>query len=497
MPASRGANDELFSIHQQSPPRQRYGLPALALQSVPIPTPKPLKHRARTTLSQTPVLSFPHRRHYPLWLCLLASLGTSACLQLNPDYQHRTLGQATNGPDLGRLDSSASLNNTAGQSIPSPTSTSEDNNAQSTTSSEGPSSTLVDSSSSLASSGSSSSSRSSSTTSSTGTSTVPASWHAIEIRGDRLIENLVAGYSLRLTINHQSFVASGAASDGSDLAIVSRRGEVITSLGRELDPQSNWGRSDTKLWFAIDQTVFEGSTSDNEYFLVINDTNAPPNFDSSGIFLGFQDFRDTLPSPSQWAQVRSSEGSNDLSTTIESVLLTASPHISYPLSYASLRKSSMSLPSGIRIDARTQFHQVGLTGDCGRIFPISLTSANNFTLRAGYRSDLNSYAGLSFNNATGVNQVTPINTISPRNNTWDVHSLSWIGTDLGYWRNGTRVLETKSLGSVNRPDQTPLHVELSAGARSVGCVGVGELGLEVDWIRIRRFTYPEPIVRLK
>lgn len=342
-----------------------------------------------------------------------------------------------------------------------------------------------------------------SSTSSTSTSSgrpstpLPETWHPIEIRAEQLTQNLAAGYSLALTFDHRRFIDQGSAPDGSDLAIVSRHGEVTTSLGRVLDPQSSWGLSDTKLWFAIDDRVSRGSTIDDQYFLVIGDTDNPPNTDSSRVFLDFDDFGVSEPDSNKWLRSRSSVGSNELTPTDESVLLTASPHITYPLSYFTLRKAAVDLPAGVRIDARTRFHNIGLSGNCGRIFPISLTSANNFSLRAGFRSDLSGYAGLSFNQNSGVNHVTPINAIAPRTNTWELHSLSWIGTNIGYWRNGSRALETQSPGSVTQPDQTPLHLELSAGAQSRGCVGVGQLGLEVDWIRVRRFVYPEPWTRLK
>lgn len=292
-------------------------------------------------------------------------------------------------------------------------------------------------------------------------------------------------------------VAQGAAVDGSDLAVVSVREGVTVSLPRTLDRGSRWNHEYTTIWFTTDAEIPQGSTVDDRYHLVTQESGVVPNTDEFKIFLDAEDFGSSALNPTKWSEVVSVGGIRSLTQTSDAVLLKAQPHNFDPISYITLRQAPRSYWSSIRIDAKTRFTNTGLNGSCGLLFPVSLTSADNSLLRAGLRSNISQYAGLSHNDPLGVDDVTPILEPLPRNGIWEVHSLSWTQNDIAYWRDGVRLLETRSQGSITRPNQTHLQLEFAAGASNSGCDGSGELGLEVDWYRVRRYTFPEPTARLK
>lgn len=327
-------------------------------------------------------------------------------------------------------------------------------------------------------------------------SSEPLARTKIEIDATQVTEALLSGYPIALTFNHQSLVEQGAQANGEDLVIVSKRNQLTASLPRVLDMQSSWNQSETKIWFTIDQDIPAGRRVDDTYFIVTQDPSLSPIDDRSRIFQGFEDFGGTPPSSAQWSQQLSSEGARSFSTTPDAIVLTAERPSGYPLSYLTLRQQAKSYWPSIRIDVMTRFTNTGLNGDCGRVFPVALRSEGDNRIRAGLRSDIENYAGISYDDVEGINQVAAIPTLAPSSNAWELHSLSWVGKQISYWKDDGLLLNTKSEGSITRPNERNLHLEFSAGTRAVGCTGSGTLGLEIDWYRLRRFTFPEPTARM-
>lgn len=318
----------------------------------------------------------------------------------------------------------------------------------------------------------------------------------IEIDATKVSEILLPGYPMVLTFNHQALVEQGAAIDGSDLAVVSQHGDEITSLPRILDMQSSWNQSETTIWFTIDEEIDAGTTVRDTYYLVTQDTTIAPVDDRSQVFLEFEDFSTNDLSASLWSQQVSLTGDRNMTQTATGVVLTTSPPTNYPLSYLTLRRRATSYWASIRVDAMTRMTNTGLSGTCGRSFPIALTSEGDNRIRAGFRSDISNYAGLSYDEVQGINQVTNIPSPAPETDTWQLHSISWVRDLISYWQEDEPLLSQQSQGSITQPNQAQLQVEFSIGARSVDCTGSGQLGLEIDWFRVRRFTFPEPYARV-
>lgn len=429
------------------------------------------------------------------------SLGvTAGCLKLNTDFQadsgQHNLGQL----DLGQQPESSS------QLTPAPTDeaqltptgetdatqTKQDQSSQDTT---GVRTSLSDSTVSTADTSNSTSAFSTSEQTSSEQDLVTR-WN-IEVNAAHVTETILPEYPLSLTFDHQAMVSQGAQDDGSDLAIVSIRNNTTNSLPRVLDEQSSWNRPDTTIWFTIDASLQAGSTAEDVYFLVVQDPNITANTEADSVFTDFEDFGNTLPSSSAWSQVRSGAGHRELTASPDAVVLTAQRDPNYPITYITLRQQAKSYWASMRIDVMSRMTNTGLTGSCGRLFPVSLTSNGDNSLRAGLRSNLAEYAALSFDDDLGINQVESITNPTPTTGVWQLHSLAWIGTEISYWHENSRILTTQSQGSITQSNQTNLQLEFNAGSASAGCTQSGALGLEIDWYRVRRYTFPEPTARIK
>lgn len=320
---------------------------------------------------------------------------------------------------------------------------------------------------------------------------------AIEIDATQITEKLLSGFPFSLTFNHQALVRQGAAADGRDLAVVSIHDGVPVPVPRTLDHLSSWNQEDTTIWFVIDEEILPGSVSDDRYFLVTQEPEVVPNSDESKIFTDVEDFGSSALSSTRWKEHLSVAGNRSLTQTSDAVVLRAEQGQFEPFAYIALRQAAKPYWSSVRIDVRTRFTNTGLRGDCGLFFPVALRSAHNSYLRAGLRSDISQYAGLSYDDFQDRIQVGEIQAPLPRSDLWEVHSLSWVQNDIVYWRDGVQLLATQSAGSITLPNQTNLQLEFAVGADTIGCSGSGELGLEIDWFRVRRYTFPEPSARLK
>lgn len=434
---------------------------------------------------------------------------TTSCLQLNPDF---TLGPEHTTLREDASDASPDTSSTQFQEEPTgPTSEGQSPDTSTPTGpltqpnespSEESTSSLTRVSSSSYSTSSSQPSNSSllssdSTNSSSSSSTSTTSWLPIEINASQAPRNVPAGYAFSVLVNHAQLVSHGAAANGSDLAIVSKRGATETSLHRVLDPDSSWNTTSTRLWFALDRSINQGSIVDDEYFIVVNAPGLPAQSNADQVFLNYDAFDTPTLDTNRWTTQGSSSGSRGVTKISDGFRVHAAPSASYPLVYFRVRHSAKTYPQGIRVDARTRFPNAGRSGNCGRLFPLSFRSDGDDRLRTGLRSDLTNYATLSYSEMQGINEVETINSTTPRNDTWEVHSMVWEGQDISYWRNATRLAQTQSQGTTRRPDQTPLMLEISAGAWTNGCSDTGSLRVDIDWVRVREYMSPAPFAQLK
>lgn len=126
-----------------------------------------------------------------------------------------------------------------------------------------------------------------------------------EIDGEECVEGLdlvvttglnpsPAGYSVSLELDHAGLVSSiGAAPDGSDLRVTyyaSTEGGFAEGRprARVVDPESDWNRADTRLWFPLRDFV-PSESQERGYAVLIDDEAGAPLEDEGDVFL-FADF---------------------------------------------------------------------------------------------------------------------------------------------------------------------------------------------------------------
>ncbi len=98
------------------------------------------------------------------------------------------------------------------------------------------------------------------------------------------------GYTVPLTFDHASLVASGlSAANGADIRIVRWDGSAWTELDRVLDDVGSWNDSATTIWFRTVTPIAADSTS--TYWLYFgNDSPAPAADDPEAVYLLTEDF---------------------------------------------------------------------------------------------------------------------------------------------------------------------------------------------------------------
>lgn len=429
------------------------------------------------------MLRFLHRRCDQLALASVSILGSSSCLQINPDY--------TQLPHRDEAIHEAAPSTTSSTGV-EPTQSPTDAEAEMTTQ-EDPTST-----SDLTSTDPTSSSISSTkSTSSSGLGPVPANWRAITINAQQVTKEVNNGYVLDLDFNHQSLVAAGAAIDGSDLSIVVRRGNTQQSLNRVLDPESNWNSTSTKIWFAINEPIPQGTLNNTEYYLVLGDPSLRPISNPETLFFVFDDFENDQLDTSRWDAHTSSVGTRSLSKTSEGLKLTAHKHLTFSRVHYSIRHIARNLPEGVRVDVKSRYRHYDIIGTCGSLFPLSLKSQPDDKIRAGLRNNLSDYSTVFFDETPNNTVTTTLNSAFPREGSWLQYSMTWVEQELRFLRGGSQINQTQGRGTVTRPNLVPMQLELSAGVRPGGCLSsFGRVELDFDWVRMRPYMHPEPSARL-
>ena len=110
--------------------------------------------------------------------------------------------------------------------------------------------------------------------------------HNLQISGP-----VADGYAVRLTFDHAAHVARrGRRADGADVFIVHRptnTAEAPVQIDRFLDPASAWNRSDTTLWFKVQETIgAEGANNYDLYFA----SDVEVQDDPAEVFSFYEDF---------------------------------------------------------------------------------------------------------------------------------------------------------------------------------------------------------------
>ena len=102
-------------------------------------------------------------------------------------------------------------------------------------------------------------------------------------------EQVPAGYSISIKIDHAALVLAGKSqADGDDIRIVYRNGLSLIELDRVLDSDSSWNSATTKIWFKIQSDILT-STSDDNYYLYYGDPSVSSPLENPANVFQFYD----------------------------------------------------------------------------------------------------------------------------------------------------------------------------------------------------------------
>lgn len=319
-------------------------------------------------------------------------------------------------------------------------------------------------------------------------------WLALAIDTSQLPVALASGYALSATFDHQSMIQAGALSNGDDLAVVYKNGNTLTQLDRVIDPLSRWGMRNSKIWFASQSTLTASAAPQGEYFIVQGSGAFPPKDDPQAIFSLFDDFDEENSLDSKlWESEQSSQGSPTLSISNGSMRLAVESSDGSSNLLTTSTRSVINAP-GLRVDVRTRYPET-VDNVCAVVSPILFRDANTQQIYSGY-----SFIGRELQTIALVNQTEVFSPLIPARSDdggWTQHSLSWYANTIKLSKSGLLLSEQNNTKDVPPPAQQALDVALSVHATGSACVGPKKAQLEVDWIRIRPYVWPEPRVTIK
>lgn len=421
----------------------------------------------------------------------------TGCLKINPDYTSLPRGEdavqntTADFNDASKSSASDQASSSGPQTIPSidqDATTGQDLETSASTSD-------------LTTPGSSQATSNPSTTSedptSSGLGPVPSSWKPVTISAQLTDKDVPSGYTFDLDIDHAAMVANGAANDGSDLSIVLRRNDTLRSLNRVLDIDSRWNRVNTKIWFAIDGDIARGSILSDQYYLVVGDATLLPVSDPTTLFLTYDNFEDPVLDTLRWSTWNSLAGSPSISQINEGQRLSARTPSTQSPSHYTIRHVPRTYPDGIRVEVRSRYNFFDMLGTCGRVFPIALKSQIDGLIRTSLRINLSDYDVVAYDDTQLTEVVTPVDNEFPQDGPWNIHTLTWLETEVRYDRDGTELIRSTNPGAISVPNQVPLQLELSAGLARNGCFGSGRVDLDIDWVRVRPYMLPSPSARIE
>lgn len=312
---------------------------------------------------------------------------------------------------------------------------------------------------------------------------------------------LAANTSLRLQLDHAALVSQGAKVNGSNLHIVASRGGVDTALHRVLDPGSAWNRSDTALWFSLDQALAADQRENTVYHLVVHPEQDALLEDPDQVFLLYDNFDAPSLDLSKWVSGGNTLGEGTSSVSLEGGQLTIRATATGAQSRSQwVRTAAQWQLDSIAVDTslRTSVHTSGQ--DCTREFFTGFWSPDNSTFIRGVW--LQRESGLRFGNHQDTEPfgfVKQRSAGSLESSELAPYSTRWKGQNFELWRNKT-LLDTKS--ATQTAFAQPSHAPTIVGFESVG-VGVGgdctnqESMIAIDWVIVRQAGMSEPTVTLE
>jgi hypothetical protein len=292
-----------------------------------------------------------------------------------------------------------------------------------------------------------------------------------------------SGYSVMASLNHALLVGSGKSrADGDDVRVLywDSGGCTWSELDRALGEDSNWGASNTEVWFAL-QADIPASSSDDSYYLYYGNTMAAnPPADKSNVYLYWDDFESyaTGSAPAGWTVVSGNhqivnDGGNKV---LRSTGSTSGRHVIYKNGIA---EAGVWVSSRVRTSDVTNVNM----GPTARASGTTESNSNYYSFH--FRRTDNSNHLAKVVSGTWSTIVNTAQTVS--NNTWYRYDIGAAASTLRGWFNGTQQLSTTD---------TSLP-----GAGSVGLYDVfgsvdGTDTIDADNFIARLYVDPEPTTGL-
>lgn len=325
----------------------------------------------------------PNRRAHLLMLgAWCASFALSSCLKLNSDYGYPSEAQAPRDEVESQSTGDLSQDSVSTQKQANDaTASSEQQGSQNSTS---PAS--LDSSTSSDSNSSNSSSSSSTSSEVPPTEPGPGSrWIPITVQNPSSNRDAQAGTSLSITINHQDFVSNGSSPTGDDLRIYSVRNGVRTQLHRCLGPTARWNRTDTKLWFTLDEELAPSQSETDVYHLVIDPNTNTPLQDPQQVFLVYDTFDDAATSLNNWTTVTQGAGGTFGTEVINGQLVLTAASTNSNTARRGVRNERSFLAPGVVVETSMGYDISGTQDNCTEESMLGLWSSSDDYRRAVWK----------------------------------------------------------------------------------------------------------------
>lgn len=416
---------------------------------------------------------------------LLVFLPSSACLKLNPDYQLKAELQTLKPPPASLTSSEAS-------------SSTEENGMSDTNSGS-----ASEDSSRTSSSGSTSSETAitSGSTGSTGPERLDVDfkdgvWTEIEVEHTNTTTPLEKGYALHLFFDHGQMVATQSARvDGEDLALVYVEGSQGYVLDRWIDPSSKWNEHRTMIWFPAQEKILPGQSVKGKYYLAMNSSVFGVAQDPKKIFPVYDTFAEGNIDADVWNDIDGAEGNSHISAIAEGISLSAGSSES-STKFRKLQSRWSGRYDGVSAEMRFRIPAT-VNQTCNRVVPMAFESESDQQVHFGIGLDTRDWKQVTSAGSPGQEQLLDLLAMRNEDGGWHRFALTWSGSKLGIWRDAAKVFDGSSSNrTVNAPDHTTLNFTISARAMPGTCSGSIRSTIDIDWVWLRHYEYPEPKLRI-
>ncbi len=271
---------------------------------------------------------------------------------------------------------------------------------------------------------------------------------------------LPSGYAVKLTVDTASLTSAGKLlSNGNDLRLVWMDGANPVELDRIAETAFN--SAATEIWFKTQAAISPGAADDSYYIFYGSPTASLPPTNPANVFAFYDGFDGTTLDTNKWNRagtVTVSDGQAHLNTT--SYIITRSS-----LTYGKLE---------IRLKAASQDHVMfwgweETPADANNILVFQEQASPGF-FNAIYRQG-------------GGTWYQPVIGDPPGGFTnWHIYGVDWRASHAQWTIDGVESLQINS-----GVPSVPMLININA---------YSTIPLDVDWVRVRQYFNPEPVVSL-